>query len=298
MPALCRNVRPGFSRGWGMTIDYEAEYDNRARVKEHPEIFARWKTDAAAYRGAKGAKLNVAYGPSPRQIYDFFPARSGAASAPLVAFIHGGFWRALEPASFSHMARGLNERGIDVAMIGYDLCPQVTLAEIIDQTRAACLALWRTYGKRITITGHSAGGHLAACMVATDFKMLDAAAPADLAHIGYAISGVFEIEPILHTTVNNDLRLVHDEAYKTSPIYWQVPTGHVLDCVVGGIESSEFLRQSRAMADAWGGRGVWTRYEEIGGANHFTVIDPLLKSDSPMVARIVELAQRTVALPL
>ncbi|MGE4166058.1 MAG: alpha/beta hydrolase [Xanthobacteraceae bacterium] len=284
-----------------MAIDYEAEYDNRARVKEHPEIFARWKAAAAAYRDTGktgGAKLNVSYGASPRQIYDFFPSKSRDASAPLATFIHGGFWRTLEPASFSHMARGMNERGIDVAMIGYDLCPNVSLAAIIDQTRAACVALWKAYGKRITAVGHSAGGHLAACMVATDFKALDADVPADLAHIGYALSGVFELEPVLHTSVNNDLKLDHDEAYKMSPVFWQVPTGHVLDCVVGGIESSEFLRQSKVMADAWGGRGVWTRYEELDGANHFTVIDPLTDPDSPMVARIVELTQRTAGLPL
>src|SRR5690606_8826843 len=136
----------------------------------------------------------------------------------------------------------------DVAMIGYDLAPQVTLAAIVDQVRAACLALWKEHGKRITVTGHSAGGHLAACMVATDFKALDPNTPADLAHIGYAISGVFELEPILHTSVNKDLKLDHDEAYKTSPVYWQVPTGHVLDCVVGSTESTEFLRQSKTMA--------------------------------------------------
>lgn len=284
-----------------MAIDYEVEYDNRARVKDHPEIFARWKREADAYRDAgkaRGARLNVSYGPSPRQIYDFFPANSRDANAPLAVFIHGGFWRALEPATFSQMARGMNERGIDVALTGYDLCPQVSVAAIIDQTRAACLALWKAHRKRITVVGHSAGGHLAACMVATDFKAMDADAPADLAHIGYAISGVFELEPVMHTTVNNDLKLDHDEAYKVSPVYWQVPTGHVLDCVVGGIESAEFLRQSKSIADAWGGRGVWTRYEELEGANHFTVLDPLSDPDSPMVARIVELTQRTAGLPL
>jgi arylformamidase len=284
-----------------MAIDYKAEYDTRGRVKDHPEIFARWKRDAAAYREARkahGAKLNVAYGPSPRQIYDFFPANSRDANAPLVAFIHGGFWRAFEPESFSHVARGLNERGIDVALLGYDLAPQVTLSAIIDQMRAACIALWKAYRKRITVVGNSAGGHLAACLVATDFKALDADVPADLAHIGYAISGVFELEPLLHIPLNDTLKLDHDEAYRLSPIYWQVPTGHVLDCVVGGDESAEFLRQSKAIADAWGGRGVWTRYEELPGANHFTALDPLDDANSPMVSRIVELAQRSAGLPL
>lgn len=282
-------------------INYEAEYDNRARVKEHPDIFARWKTEAAAYRDAgraNGARFDVSYGPTARQIYDYFPAKSRDPKAPLAAFIHGGWWRSLEPAMFSQMARGMNERGIDVAMIGYDLCPNVSIATIIDQTRAACDALWKTYGRRITAVGHSAGGHLAACMVASDFKALSPDTPADLVHIGYAISGAFDLDPILQTSVNADLRLDHAEAHRVSPIYWRVPTGHVLDAVVGGLESDEFLRQSKAMADAWGGRGVWTRYEEAANTNHFTVIDPLSDPDSPMVARIVELAQRTAGLPL
>jgi arylformamidase len=282
-------------------IDYEAEYDNRARVKEHPEIFARWKDEATAYRDAgraKGAQLDISYGPTARQRYDFFPAAARDANAPLAAFIHGGWWRSLEPAMFSQMARGMNARGLDVALIGYDLCPQVTIATIIDQLRAACLALWQAHGKRITVVGHSAGGHLTACMVATDFKTLSPDVPADLVHVGYAISGAFDLDPILKTSVNDDLRLDHDEAHRVSPIYWRVPTGHVLDAVVGGLESSEFLRQSKTMVDAWGGRGVWTRYEEVEGANHFTVLDPLSDPDSAMVARLVELAQRTAGQPL
>ena len=153
-----------------MPIDYEVEYDNRARVPEHPEIFARWLREGAAYRAAAhNTKLGLAYGPSLRRTIDLFPARDDD-KAPLAMFIHGGWWRSLEPSMFSQVAAGPNARGITVAVTGYDLCPHVSIADIIEQIRAACLYLWRKRRQRIFIYGHSAGGHLAACMVATDWK--------------------------------------------------------------------------------------------------------------------------------
>jgi arylformamidase len=123
-----------------MAVDYEAEYNNRARVPEHPQIFAAWARDAAAYRdeaaGERRAELGLPYGATTRQTIDLFSPAGGAA-APLALFIHGGYWRSLEPALFSHVARGLNGHGVAVA--GYDLCPQARIADIIGQTRQACL---------------------------------------------------------------------------------------------------------------------------------------------------------------
>jgi arylformamidase len=274
-----------------MPIDYEKEYDNRGRVPEHPEIFARWARDAAAYRAdARGAELGLSYGPSPRQTIDLFPAKDGGAAAPLMLFIHGGWWRSLDPSSFSQMAGGANARGVTVAVAGYDLCPQVTIAQIIEQMRAACLYLWRKHKQRMTVAGHSAGGHLSACMVATDWKTLEPSAPADLVPAAYAISGVFDLAPLTKISINQDLRLDEKSAHAASPLYWNVPAGRVLDAVVGGAESSEFLRQSKTIAEAWRQGMVETRYEEIPGANHFTALDPLTDPASAMTRRVTDLA--------
>src|SRR5215470_19001149 len=123
------------------TIDYEVEYNNRARVPEHPEIFARWTREAEDYRAEamkeRRAELGLSYGSSLRQFIDLFSPRPGV-TAPLALFIHGGYWRSLEPAMFSHMARGLNAHGVAVGVVGYDLCPHVTIADIIEQIRPAC----------------------------------------------------------------------------------------------------------------------------------------------------------------
>jgi arylformamidase len=276
-------------------IDYESEYNNRARVPEHPAIFARWARAAQDYRAetlkAGRAELGLSYGDTPRQTMDLFLPAAGE-DAPLAMFIHGGYWRSLEPSTFSHMARGLNGRGVAVAVAGYDLCPTVSIADIIEQTRHACVFLWQRYSRPIVVYGHSAGGHLAGAMVATDWQALYPKAPAALVPAGYAISGLFDLSPLVGISMNQDLRLDAEDVRGVSPLFWPVAPGRTFDAVVGELESSEFRRQSRVVAETWRKRGAATRYQEIAGMNHFTVIDPLADPESAMVARLAELARR------
>jgi arylformamidase len=275
-------------------IDYEVEYDNRARVPEHPEIFSRWIGEAENYRAetlkAGRARLGLPFGDTPRQTMDLFLPEAGEA-APLALFIHGGWWRSLEASMFSQMARGLNAGGIAVAVAGYDLCPNVAIADIIGQVRRACAFLWQRFERRIFVCGHSAGAHLAAAMVATDWPALYPKAPADLVPSGYAASGVYDLLPLIGISVNQDLRLDADTARAVSPLYWPVKPGRIFDAVAGGLESGEFKRQSQAIVQAWRDAGAQTRYEEIAGANHFTIIDALADPHSTMTARVVELAR-------
>jgi arylformamidase len=274
-------------------IDYETEYNNRARVPEHPEIFARWAREAENYRADTlkdgRAQLGLSYGDTPRQFVDLFLPEAGE-TAPLAIFVHGGWWRSLDPSMFSQMARGLNTHGVAVAVAGYDLCQNVTIAAIIEQIRRACAFLWQRYDRRVFVYGHSAGGHLAGAMVATDWPSLYPKAPADLVPAGYSISGVFDLSPLIGISVNEDLRLDAAAARKVSPLFWPPGPGRVFDAVVGGLESSEFKRQNQALVQAWQGKAR-TRYEEIAGTNHFTVIDALTDPSSAMVARAAELAK-------
>jgi arylformamidase len=294
-----------------MSIDYEAEYNNRARVPEHADIFTRWVREAEDYRAEamkeRRAELGLSYGSTLRQVMDLFSPRSDSPrpvaprpvaptpdiTAPLALFIHGGYWRSLEPSMFSQVARGANAHGIAVAVVGYDLCPQVTIAEIIDQIRHACLFLWLRTGRRMMVFGHSAGGHLAAAMVATDWQSLYPKAPAVLVPTAYSISGLFDLTPLLDVAMAQDLRLDVAKARSVSPLFWPPPRGRVFDAVVGALESSEFLRQSRVIAEAWEKGGAQTRYQEIAGTNHFTVLDALRDPQSEMVRRLAELARKT-----
>ena len=275
-----------------MAIDYETEYDNRGRVPEHPEILGRGARAATEFRAAAQAaghaELGVSYGPSARQIVDiFYPAQREGAS--VAVFIHGGYWRALQPSAFSHLAGGLNARGVTLAMIGYDLAPQVGICDIVDQVRNALLHLFRRFRQPMVVSGHSAGGHLTACMVATDWRALGA--PEFLVPAGYAISGLFDLDPMRHTAMNADFKLDELEARRLSPLLWPAPRGRVLDAVVGGDESADFIRQSRTIADTWGQSGVTTRFEAIANQNHFTIIEPLADPGSAMVQRLMTLIQ-------
>lgn len=275
-------------------IDYETEYNNRARVPEHAEIFARWARDAELFRvealKAGRAELGLSYGDTLRQTVDLFLPQAGE-QAPLVIFIHGGWWRSLDPSLFSHMAHGPNAHGVAVAVVGYDLCPNVSIADIIGQMRRACAYLWQRFDRRMLVCGHSAGGHLAGAMLATDWSSLYPKAPADLIPAGYSVSGVFDLTPLIGISVNEDLRLDATTARDVSPVFWPVKPNRIFDAVVGGLESNEFKRQSQLIAQAWRGAGAQTRYEEIAGTNHFTVIESLADAQNAMTARVAELAQ-------
>jgi arylformamidase len=266
-------------------IDYEAEYNNRARVPEHPALIAGWARDAQAWREQQRFHP-VSYGPSARQTIDVFPSRG---EGDLVVFIHGGYWQALDGSFFSHLAAGLNAHGVSVAIPSYDLCPQVSIDDIIAEMRMAARELARS-GRRLVVSGHSAGGHLAACLLATDWRSVDAALPQDFVKAAYAISGLFDLGPLVKTSVNDALGLDQAAARRASPLFWPAPSHGSLDAVVGGDESAEYHRQGRVIVETWGRAGIETRFAEIPGANHFTAIAPLADPNSPMTQRLLELA--------
>ncbi|SHL47634.1 arylformamidase [Bradyrhizobium lablabi] len=271
----------------GADIDYEVEYNNRARVPENPALMAGWARDAAAYRERHPPRV-IPYGPGARNVIDFFP---GDRQGPIVVFIHGGYWQALDGSSSSHLAAGLNAHGISVAIPSYDLCPGVTVDRIIENMRSATRELARL-GQSLVISGHSAGGHLAACMLATDWRALDPSLPENLVVAAYTISGLFDLGPLVETSINRALQLDHVTARAVSPLFWKAPARGSLDAVVGETESAEYFRQSRTIVERWGAAGIATLFAVVPGANHFTAIAPLADPRSPMVARLMELASR------
>jgi arylformamidase len=266
-------------------VDYEVEYNNRARVPENPSIMAGWARDAAAWREQRAPRV-IPYGPGQRNIIDFFP---GDHDGPIVVFIHGGYWQAFDSSSFSHLAAGLNAHGIGVAIPSYDLCPDVTVDDIIREMREASRELARL-GRSLVISGHSAGGHLAACMLATDWTAYDASLPRDLVIAAFSISGLFDLGPLVDTSINKALRLDWVAARAASPLFWSAPARGSFDALVGEYESAEYHRQSRTIVDLWGRAGVATRFGTVPGANHFTAIASLADPGSPMVLRLKQLA--------
>ena len=240
----------------------------------------RWKSDSEATRAAR-APVELAYGPGAREVMDLFEADP---CAPVAVFLHGGYWQALDRSWFSWIAPALTARGVSVAIPSYDLAPAVRVGRILAQARGAVEAVRARTGVRPLVFGHSVGGHMAAAMLSEG-----------RASAGLTISGVFDLEPLIGTSINVALGLDVMEARALSVTNWPVPDGSTpggttLDCWVGADESAEFIRQSRDMAALWGARGVETRLELAPGANHFTVLDPLADADSAMVGRVVELS--------
>ena len=274
-------------------IDYEAQYNNRKRVPEHVEINERWSMLATAYRLAGETELNRPYGSRERQRYDLFHAAD--KDAPLVVYIHGGYWQRGDRKDYSFVARELNAAGITVAVPSYSLCPAASVMEIGDEIQACLAALWNKTKKRPMVIGHSAGGHLTAEMLARNWSGF-AGVPADLVRTGYAISGVFDLAPLIGTSLNEAIGLKAGTARVASPLFRPPPPkGRRLVAAVGGDESEEFLRQSREIADNWSKVGVDAKCEVIAGTNHFTIVDELIRPGSTMLTQIVALARAAAA---
>lgn len=274
-------------------IDYDAEYDNRGRVPEHPGIMVRWAKDAAAFRAAMAAEGRISeglqYGPHARHRLDLIDAEDDR-NGPMALFLHGGYWQDLGRESFSHLAAGPAAHGIPVAIMSYRLCPEVRIDEIIADARAAVAWLGARYGRAVLPIGHSAGGHLAACLLATDWGEQNRDLHHGLVPAAVAFSGLFDLEPLTSTRVNDKLGLSHAEANAASPLAWPAPQGRWLEAFVGETESSEYHHQTESIVRVWGTHGTSAKMRVVPDANHFTVIDGLTDPDSDTTVRIAMLS--------
>jgi arylformamidase len=275
-----------------MPLDYETEYTKHRSLPEVPDIQARWAKASDAYRVEAVAELDQAYGPGERQRYDLFRPKGDAKGAPLVVYIHGGYWQRGEAKPYAFVARAFNERGIAVAIPSYTLCPAAKVIDIVAEMRQCLKVLWQRTRQRPVVIGHSAGGHLAAAMVATDWSKVGDV-PADLVRTGYSLSGVFDLAPLVGTSLNEALKLDVQSAREVSPILWSAPPkDRTLIAAVGADESQEFIRQSLDIAGTWSRAGVKAECVVVPSANHFTMVDELVRPESAMLARIVGLARQ------
>ena len=253
------------------------------------------RSASTAARQTLNCELDQSYGPGPRQRFDLFlPERTGAGT-PHVIYIHGGYWQRGDRKDYSFIATELVARGVAVSIPSYSLCPEAGVPDIIEELRGFVRESLQLFGSRPALVGHSAGGHLAAALMATDWSRIPEV-PADLVPFAYAISGVYDLEPLIHTSNGDALRLTPNVARAASPMLWRPPPAERrFVAAVGGAESQEFLRQSLEIAGRWSGAGVKAECVVVPGANHFTVLDELARRESAMVARIVEFAERAAA---
>jgi len=268
-------------------LDYQAQFDIASQVPERAELTAGWARDAKAYRAEARMERDLGYGDDPRQKLDVFLPEGESKGAP-VLFIHGGYWQYYDRSSFSHAARGLNAQGRSVVIPDYSQAPGKTVRAIVEELREACIWTWQRFGQRPVVVGHSAGGHMAASMLVTDWAARGQ--PADLVRSAVAFSGLFDLQPLTMSTLNNGLGLTLEEAKAISPLYAAPPMGKSCDVIVGARESDEYRRQSAEIAKLWSQAAVAMRHQEAEGANHLTVIAPLADPNAAIVKRISELA--------
>jgi len=253
-------------------------YNNRALVPDHALYFSRWADTSAAARRDQPCTVDVLYGTGPNETLDIFPAPQ--AGAPVLVFIHGGYWRSLDKSDHSFVAPPLVAQGACVVVPNYALCPAVTIPQIAMQMVQALVWVHAHIGRfggdarRITVAGHSAGGHLAAMLLVCDWSALGGGLPAGLVRNALSISGLYDLQPLVDTPFLKDsLRLTPADALRASPACMAAPAG-TLYTVAGGDESAEFLRHNRLIRDAWGDKTVPV-CEELPGRNHFSAVDAL-----------------------
>ena len=245
---------------------------------------------SAAVRDRLTCHLDIAYGDMPRQVLDVYPAAS--PGAPVFFFIHGGYWRAMDKSVYSEVVEPVVAAGGAAVMTEYELCPSVTIPDIVNQVRKALIWTFEnvaTYNGdpgRIHVSGHSAGGHLTGMMMTTDWQTANGL-PGDLVKGAIPISGVFDIEPHRHTDLQEDIRLTAEVAAANSPQHLPLNFSGPVICAVGGGESDSFKSQSKDFVKKCREHGLDSEYLELGNDNHFDVTDRLGDPDNEFTRAVV-----------
>ena len=263
----------------GMTrAQLDAAYNNSAAVKNSGEKLADWQRRSEIVRARHKELLDLTYGPRPRNRIDAF--RCGRSRAPLLVYIHGGYWQRNAKEFYACLAEGPLARGIDVALIGYTLAPDATLTEIVAEVRAA-LRWLRAQGpglglatEKLIVSGWSAGGHLTAMTVGD-------------ADAGLAISGIYEIEPCRLNYLNEKLNMTVDEQVALSPIRQLPSRSPPLTIAYGLAELPELQRQSRDYHEARQKAGLPSELMPLAGHDHFSILEELASPTGALCEAVV-----------
>ena len=277
-------------RDFATQEELDAQYDLNAML---PEAAARYEAfcwrESENVRAALDHRLDVPFGPTIAEHVDVYPA---GEKAPVLVYVHGGFWCLRTSKEFGFVARGPVSRGVATVVTNYDLCPKVTMDEIVRQTRAAVAWAHKnapSFGgdpARIHVAGHSAGGHLVAMLLSTDWEG-EYGLPADIIKGATAISGLYDLAPFPYTFLQPKLQLGYDQIFRNSPILHIPEASAPLLVAYGDNETDEFKRQSEEYLDAWRARGLQGRRLILQGKNHYEAIDGFLDAESTLCSAIL-----------
>jgi len=271
----------------------DVQYNLRRAVPSHPAYFARWAAESRAARAVLGGRLDLAYGPASGETVDLFPV--SAAPAPLLVFIHGGYWQAMDKSDFSFIAPAYRAAGIGVAIVNYTLAPAAGMDAIVGQIRRSVAFLAREGAAlgvdpgRIFLAGHSAGGHLTAMAMLTDWASFGLAT--DPISGGCGLSGIFDLEPIRLCYLNQVLGLDAATVRRNSPLHLIAaappPRGGLI-LAVGGHETAEFHRQQAEFAASCLARHWRCSVVAQPAEEHFSIVDRFGEPGSLLSTTVVD----------
>jgi arylformamidase len=266
----------------------DPQYDLRAAFPDYVDFFEQWRSRSEQARSALRPFLDIPYGPGPRDRLDVFRAPHG--DGRLLVFLHGGYWRFMDKSDFSFIAVPYLERGVSVALINYALFPGTSMSAVVDQVCDACVWMAANANRfgiacnELHLAGWSAGAHLAtmaACSPTMERRTRGA-----LPHIRtvLAISGIYDLEPLLQTSANADLRLNEAEARRYSPIHMRPAPATRIAVAWGAGETEAFRNQSQALVDAWRKKGVDVTAQETPRLHHYAIMNALGDGGSSVFA--------------
>lgn len=276
--------------------DMEPQYNLRAlRPDYDSSVVPSWQSRSEACRSQVRSRLDLAYGPGERERLDVFQAADDNAS--LLVYFHGGYWQRGDKSLYSFLAEPFVERGVSVALVNYDLCPSVRISDITPQARRATAWLWRNAASlgvspdKLVVMGHSAGGHITGMLMATEWTALGADLPTDMVKGGIPVSGLFDLEPLRFSSINDGVRMDAEEAAAQSPMRHAPATDAPQLVVCGQAETAEFHRQSDEYARAFSTeRRRMTRYT-VPDSDHFDEIDVLADPGSEFFMKTLQFIQ-------
>ena len=260
------------------------------------KVVERWLIRGADIRMKPNAQIYQAYGLGERETFDYF--YSGNPNGPLLMYIHGGYWQRGDKSMYSFISESFVKHGVSVAVLNYDLTPSVRMGQIPPQIRKAIAWCFHHSNElkfdknSLHISGHSAGGHLGALMMATDWPKYDKQLPAELIKSATLISGVFDLEPIVHTSLNEGPQMDIAEAIAESPLFIPPITNAPLLLAYGGDETDEFHRQSKDYANKFRTSERDIEVYEVPEADHFDELDKLAEDDSIFFEKVLKLIMK------
>lgn len=269
----------------------ESQYNVSVGRKDFENVLQDWSQRSCAYQSKSRGFSQKQYGHDRREVIDLFPTHS--TDAPIVVYLHGGYWQRGDRAMYGFLAESFAAHGLNVAIIGYPLCPSVTMQEIVQSIKRSIIWLWKNAGdfemraNSMILVGHSAGGHLAAIAQTTTWSTIDSTLPESIIGSVFAISGLFWLEPLLSTTIGKPLNLSSDDARLLSPAFSKPKDDVPMTVVIGGIETDEFFKQADLLENNWKRFGVHANRHIEQNVDHFDVINRLADPQSALFALVM-----------